>query len=622
MPALHLMLLFAALAPLPLQGAGATGRAGPADLAKWHGRSVYFVVTDRFARDAGNASSSAAGCGNGTKEWCGGTLRGVTRQLDYIAGMGFDALWITPVVEQVPWRDHWNGTGYHGYWARDFHEIDPHLGTKEDLSALSAACKQRGMLLMVDVVANHVGPIHSIEQLTALGPQLNSPSGAQVHTLDRRPGETMAQYISCPDVWPNCAHPVEMTSAGRPPFGSNASGVCYPNYTFGGGCNHTVILDGWFGDLADLNQEHPPTAVYLLDWIQGMVKNYSIDGLRLDTALYMPCAFLRQFQQAAGVYIVGEVVTTNHSLHRSFSPPLSGLLNFPLSLHFRGGEIWGHAADGQRGSMQALATVLEEQSQAQYPDPHLLGNFLDNHDGQRFLYDHAAGGDAILQNGLALVMLYHGVPIVYYGTEQPALAGLADQRTAMFNQYSTSTPVYKFLAQINSIRRAMGFAPGGADVHTEASIVPTLITDHHTLVIVRGGVVVLLSNRGRHTSSAVSGVDAPPHTQAADGTTVEAGASNPPHTRLTCMNTADLGPRWASVCPGTGSTICAGVRNLLEKPTSSLEDGGGGDVENEGEKARCTCRDDKAQMCVSSGGAGGQPAIFGLSHSPPVQHVH
>jgi alpha-amylase len=321
--------------------------------SKWHGRSVYFVVTDRFARDDGSTSF----CGNGTKEWCGGTLKGVTGQLDYIAGMGFDALWVSPVVEQVPWKDHWNGTAYHGYWARDFFKIDPHFGTAEDLRALSTACKQRQMLLMLDVVANHVGPVHSIAELSQLGPHLSSPSGQQFHTLDRQPSQSLGTYISCSD-YPRCTTPVEMMSAGKPPFGS---GGCFPLYNFGSGCNHTVILDGWFGDLADLNQEHPPTSRYLLSWIRGMVRNYSLDGLRLDTALYMPRSFLQHFQQSAGVYIAAEVVTLNHTLHRSFTPTLSGLLNFPLSLRFRGGEVWGHAGDGQRGSLQMLATELETQ---------------------------------------------------------------------------------------------------------------------------------------------------------------------------------------------------------------------------------------------------------------------
>ena len=84
------------------------------DLDKWHGRSVYFVVTDRFAQDGDSNTTGVPVCGGGTKEWCGGTLKGVMAKLDYIAGMGFDALWITPVVKQVSWRDHWNGTGYHG----------------------------------------------------------------------------------------------------------------------------------------------------------------------------------------------------------------------------------------------------------------------------------------------------------------------------------------------------------------------------------------------------------------------------------------------------------------------------------------------------------------------------
>ena len=47
------------------------------------------------------------------------------------------------------------------------------------------------------------------------------------------------------------------------------------------------------------------------------------------------------------------------------------------------------------------------------------------------------GDEAILRNGLAWTLLYHGLPITYYGTEQPAIAGLADQRTAMWPHYGT-----------------------------------------------------------------------------------------------------------------------------------------------------------------------------------------
>jgi len=105
------------------------------DTSPWLGRSIYFIVTDRYARSDPKGEEPCAG-----KGWCGGTIAGVEQKLDYIQNMGFDAIWITPVVEQVPWLDHWNGTGYHGYWARDFNKIEPRLGTEADLKSLQV-CK-------------------------------------------------------------------------------------------------------------------------------------------------------------------------------------------------------------------------------------------------------------------------------------------------------------------------------------------------------------------------------------------------------------------------------------------------------------------------------------------------
>eukprot|EP01051_Picozoa_sp_SAG22_P021803 SAG22_NODE_4964_length_1121_cov_1.394325_1_plen_96_part_10 len=84
-------------------GGSAAAAAGSGD--PWIGRTVYFVVTDRFAVPPGRPTPPP--CGDGTKEWCGGKLAGVTAKLDYIQSMGFDAVWVTPVVTQVEWRDNW-----------------------------------------------------------------------------------------------------------------------------------------------------------------------------------------------------------------------------------------------------------------------------------------------------------------------------------------------------------------------------------------------------------------------------------------------------------------------------------------------------------------------------------
>jgi alpha-amylase len=66
--------------------------------------------------------------------------------------MGFDAIWISPVVDNID-------GGYHGYWAANWEEINSNFGSAQDLKNLVNECHKRGIWVMVDVVANHVGPI-------------------------------------------------------------------------------------------------------------------------------------------------------------------------------------------------------------------------------------------------------------------------------------------------------------------------------------------------------------------------------------------------------------------------------------------------------------------------------
>lgn len=81
-------LLASAVAPLALA----------ADTEAWKARNIYFVLTDRIARgsdDTGGGSCGALG------SYCGGTFQGLQSKLDYIQGMGFDAIWLTPVIESM-----------------------------------------------------------------------------------------------------------------------------------------------------------------------------------------------------------------------------------------------------------------------------------------------------------------------------------------------------------------------------------------------------------------------------------------------------------------------------------------------------------------------------------------
>ena len=88
-------------------------------------------------------------------------MHGATsEQLDELSDLGVTALWITPVVENIPGFVTGAGFpdwGYHGYWADDFYAIDSRFGTEADLEDLVDAAHERGIKVLLDVVYNHAG---------------------------------------------------------------------------------------------------------------------------------------------------------------------------------------------------------------------------------------------------------------------------------------------------------------------------------------------------------------------------------------------------------------------------------------------------------------------------------
>lgn len=112
---------------------------------QWRGKVIYQILTDRFDQ----SSSHVRACGDLTN-YCGGTFQGIMNRLDYIADLGVDAIWISPVIENT-------AGGYHGYWAKNLYAVNPMFGTESDLKNLVSAVHSRGMMVMVDVVSNHMG---------------------------------------------------------------------------------------------------------------------------------------------------------------------------------------------------------------------------------------------------------------------------------------------------------------------------------------------------------------------------------------------------------------------------------------------------------------------------------
>lgn len=80
-----------------------------------------------------------------------GDLQGVISKLDYIADLGFNGIWLMPIMPS---------DSYHKYDVKDYMQIDPVYGTMEDFEELVAECDKRGIKLIIDLVLNHTGTGH------------------------------------------------------------------------------------------------------------------------------------------------------------------------------------------------------------------------------------------------------------------------------------------------------------------------------------------------------------------------------------------------------------------------------------------------------------------------------
>lgn len=81
--------------------------------------------------------------------------------------------------------------------------------------------------------------------------------------------------------------------------------------------------------LPDLRTEDSDILDMWNTWIQQLVENYTIDGLRVDSAMEVDTGFWESFQSHAGVYVVGEVFNGNPATACSYQQYLDGFLNYP-----------------------------------------------------------------------------------------------------------------------------------------------------------------------------------------------------------------------------------------------------------------------------------------------------
>jgi len=121
----------------------------------WRDQVIYQIVVDRFSNGDPNNDWNVEPSVPG--KFHGGDWQGVIDHLDYLKDLGVTALWISPVVKNV--ESDAGFDSYHGYWTQDFLRPNAHFGDLEKLRELVDAAHKKGMLVILDVVTNHMGQL-------------------------------------------------------------------------------------------------------------------------------------------------------------------------------------------------------------------------------------------------------------------------------------------------------------------------------------------------------------------------------------------------------------------------------------------------------------------------------
>ena len=402
---------------------------------------IYFVFPDRYrngdaANDLAGGKTSDPTSGydpTSTAHFHGGDLKGLTGTcqpgddgLARIKALGFTAVWMTPLVTQVDGTG--GGAGYHGYWGKDFLNVDPHLGTNEDLLALSACAKKLGLKLILDIVTNHTGDVIQYADKTAYLPedQKSAKSPAWLNKLD------------------------------------NYHNVGSVDRCWGEGRCEQI---GDFYSLDDLATEKPEVYQGWVNVYSEWIKKYGFEGFRVDTARHVDNDFFKNWSpgidsaaKSTGINnftIFGEVYDVNPMNLVTYvrERKIQTVLDFAFQR-----TATQFASGYSDASVLATLFNVDDQYTTSTSTASNLVTFLGNHDMGRvgFIIPQAqaqAKNDLLARTKLAHALMYfsRGIPTVYYGDEVGMTgSGNGGDQRARQDMFETKITAWKSEARVGS----------------------------------------------------------------------------------------------------------------------------------------------------------------------------
>jgi glycosidase len=465
-------------------------RALGTHVGDWRDEVIYQVLVDRFANgDVNNDFRVQPGY---LARYQGGDWKGLEDHLDYFTELGVTTLWISPIVKNVDTDA--DVDGYHGYWAQDLTQLNPHFGDIASLRSLINHAHARDMKIVLDIVTNHMGQVFfydinlnghpdiyiggsgtrsPVTRTTEFDPDFD-PRGVQAFTSLGEAGRAPIIFINDPSI------------NRVPPAGILGTAGAY--HGFGRTLDYTkhdqLLLGDFPGGLKDIATELPEVRRELIDDYAKWVEKLDLDGFRIDTVKHVENEFWLEFAPAIrkrlapqgkrNFLMFGEAFDGDDKLLGSFTQP--GMLDsvFYFSQYYEvidrlfmrahtdkydvdeklGGvattkgiqRLWDNRKTNWSAQPQEGGVGLAPQ--------HIPVNFLDNHDVARFLFN-SEGDKEALRNALTFLFTAEGIPCIYYGTEQEFSGGNdpANREVLWHTGFDTSGDTFRHIAKLARLRK-------------------------------------------------------------------------------------------------------------------------------------------------------------------------
>ncbi|HTR29766.1 MAG TPA: alpha-amylase family glycosyl hydrolase [Puia sp.] len=489
--------------------------------ADWRETWIYFLMTDRFNNPNTQPNSGMQSppiAWNQTYNFRqGGTFKGIEAQLDYIAGLGARAVWISPVLKNsLPDTAPDWPYNYHGYATQDFLSIDGRFATDgtsataaKELTSLVEAAHARGIRIVLDIVINHSAEVFKYiyqgrpTDAFSDGVILNGPLG------DEPPIQWIDGSGAARAVWQDTR-----------PAGANADDAVWPadlqahldffrrrGSFFPGEPPPGGYIKGDFGSMRQLVAEYVaaspaqlpiriqygqyPVINILIRIYTYLVAAFDIDAFRIDTVMYVEPDMVRNFGNAMrefglgigkqNFFLFGEIDDANYSVVDQFvgrnttddngkGLGIDAALDYPLFDQLPG-IIKGFSDVSNLRQLFLNRKNAEKDLITSHGEAgkYFVG-FLDNHDQyQRFNTPGTPRAQVLM--GLAILFTLQDIPCLYYGTEQ-GLTGTVNPdgtaasgafecvREALWGKspgaFDTTNPFYVEIAKLGKLRNADG----------------------------------------------------------------------------------------------------------------------------------------------------------------------